>query len=60
VWGNILIGGGVGYIIDRNTGAGFDYPSTTTIVMRKMGEVPLATPVATASAPAGADTTVAK
>lgn len=60
VWGNILIGGGVGYIIDRNTGAGFDYPSTTTIVMRKMGEVPLATPVATASAPAGADAAVAK
>jgi hypothetical protein len=26
VWGNILIGGGIGYIVDRNTGAGFDYP----------------------------------
>ena len=25
VWGNILLGGGIGYIVDRNTGAGFDY-----------------------------------
>src|SRR5690242_11767530 len=22
VWGNILLGGGIGYIVDRNTGAG--------------------------------------
>ena len=39
VWGNIIIGGGIGYIIDRNTGAGFDYPATITIMMRKVGEV---------------------
>lgn len=38
VWGNILAGGGIGYIVDRNTGAGFDYPATTMIVMRRMGE----------------------
>lgn len=37
VWGNILLGGGIGYIVDRNTGAGFDYPNTVTIVMRKIG-----------------------
>jgi hypothetical protein len=60
VWGNILIGGGVGYIIDRNTGAGFDYPATTTIVMRKMGDASLTAPVATASATAGGSTAVAK
>jgi hypothetical protein len=36
VWGNILIGGGIGYIIDRNTGAGFDYPATTTVMLRKI------------------------
>lgn len=36
VWGNILIGGGIGYIIDRNTGAGFDYPASVTIVLRQI------------------------
>lgn len=36
VWGNILLGGGIGYIVDRNTGAGFDYPATTTIMLRKI------------------------
>lgn len=60
VWGNILLGGGIGYIVDRNTGAGFDYPATTTIVMRKMGEVSLAGPVAAANVPTGANTGVAK
>ena len=39
VWGNIIAGGGIGYIIDRNTGAGFDYPPTVTIMLRKIGEV---------------------
>lgn len=38
VWGNIIAGGGIGYIVDRNTGAGFDYPSTTMISMRKIGD----------------------
>lgn len=38
VWGNILFGGGIGYIVDRNTGAGFDYPATITIMLRKIGE----------------------
>lgn len=38
VWGNILIGGGIGYIIDRNTGAGFDYPTTITVMLRKLTE----------------------
>lgn len=35
VWGNLLLGGPVGYVIDRNTGAGFDYPSTITIILDK-------------------------
>ncbi len=51
VWGNILIGGGIGYIIDRNTGAGFDYPNTVTIMLRQLGDKPAApapAPVATA------------
>lgn len=38
VWGNIIAGGGIGYIIDRNTGAGFDYPNTITVMMRRIGE----------------------
>lgn len=31
VWGNILVGGLIGYAIDRNSGAGFDYPEAVTI-----------------------------
>ena len=38
VWGNILAGGGIGYLVDRNTGAGFDYPDTITVVLRKIRE----------------------
>lgn len=49
VWGNVLVGGGIGYIVDRNTGAGFDYPATTTIMMRKVGDSPIAGPVASAA-----------
>lgn len=51
VWGNVLIGGGIGYIVDRNTGAGFDYPATTTIMMRKVSDASVVAPVAS-SAPA--------
>ena len=36
VWGNILAGGGIGYIVDRSTGAGFDYPNTVIVVLNKM------------------------
>lgn len=53
VWGNVLIGGGIGYIVDRNTGAGFDYPASATIMLRKLGEpAPAAVPAAVADAPA--------
>lgn len=38
VWGNIIIGGGIGYIVDRNTGAGFDYPNSITVFLKRMGE----------------------
>lgn len=34
LWGNVILTAGVGYLIDRNTGAGYDYPSTLTVVMR--------------------------
>jgi hypothetical protein len=50
VWGNIILGGGIGYIVDRNTGAGFDYPNTVTVVLNRMaaaiGLSPLSTTVA--------------
>lgn len=38
VWGNIILGGGVGYIVDRNTGAGFDYPTAITVMLNRLGE----------------------
>ncbi|MDC8757662.1 hypothetical protein [Janthinobacterium fluminis] len=37
LWGNIILTLGVGYLVDRNTGAGYDYPSTLTIEMKKTG-----------------------
>ena len=38
IWGNIIAGGGIGYLVDRNTGAGFNYPDNATIMLRKIGE----------------------
>nr|WP_315398124.1 hypothetical protein [uncultured Duganella sp.] len=34
LWGNVILTAGIGYVIDRDTGAGYDYPSTLTVVMR--------------------------
>ncbi|MFY9326589.1 MAG: hypothetical protein WAO76_00990 [Georgfuchsia sp.] len=39
IWGNILLGGGIGYIVDRNNGAGFDYPTSVTVVLNKIEQV---------------------
>ena len=36
VWGNILLGGGVGYVVDRQTGAGFNYPNNAAVVLRRI------------------------
>jgi len=33
VWGNILAGGIIGYAVDANTGAGFNYPNMITVFM---------------------------
>jgi hypothetical protein len=41
VWGNVIAGGGIGYLVDRNTGAGFDYPGSITIMLRKIGDTPV-------------------
>ena len=51
VWENIIAGGGIGYLVDRNTGAGFNYPDNITVALRKIGEaiglaIPAASPVA--------------
>ncbi len=53
VWGNILIGGGIGYIIDRNTGAGFDYPNTVAVMLRQISEQPIAASPAAGTPVAG-------
>ncbi len=43
MWGNVAISAGLGYYVDRNTGAGFDYPSTLTVLMRNTSDgAPLA------------------
>jgi len=31
VWGNILVGGLIGYAVDSSSGAGFDYPSIINV-----------------------------
>lgn len=52
VWGNILLGGGIGYIVDRNTGAGFDYPPAITVTLRQLDTagIPANAPLAPVSA----------
>ncbi|MES2075252.1 MAG: hypothetical protein V4462_06475 [Pseudomonadota bacterium] len=35
VWGNVVLTAGAGYLVDRNTGAGFDYPATLTVILHK-------------------------
>lgn len=35
LWGNVALTAGAGYFVDRNTGAGFDYPSILTVIMHK-------------------------
>ncbi|UTY60548.1 hypothetical protein HPQ68_00155 [Massilia sp. erpn] len=37
LWGNVLTLG-AGQIVDRNTGAGFDYPATITVILRPLGQ----------------------
>ena len=60
VWGNLLVGGGIGYVIDRNTGAGFDYPTTITVFLHKVGEaVGLVSPPAREQAATPAPSVVA-
>ncbi|MBV5347520.1 hypothetical protein JZU46_04815 [bacterium] len=55
VWGNIILGGGIGYIVDRNTGAGFDYPNSVTVVLNKIAA---AIGLTTSSAAVASDSTI--
>lgn len=36
LWGNIALTAGLGYVVDRNTGQGFDYPEVLTVVMQRL------------------------
>lgn len=47
IWGNVILGGGIGYIVDRNTGAGFDYPNSITVLLLRMGDALGLTPITT-------------
>jgi hypothetical protein len=51
-WGNILLTAGAGQFVDRQTGAGFDYPGTLTVLLKRVP--PAAPPAKPAAAPAPA------
>lgn len=38
--GNAVTTAGLGYLLDKRTGAGFDYPDTLTVLMRGTGRQP--------------------
>ncbi|WP_244436298.1 hypothetical protein [Herbaspirillum frisingense] len=43
VWGNLLLGGPIGYVVDRSSGAGFDYPDSVTVTLgSRLGVLPSA------------------
>ena len=35
--GNVVVSAGLGYFVDRHSGAGYDYPATLTVIMRREG-----------------------
>lgn len=49
VWGNVLLGGAVGYAVDANTGAGFDYPPKITVEFKGRCEPVPTSPAAASS-----------
>lgn len=51
-WGNILLTAGTGQFVDRQTGAGFDYPATLTVLLKRVAPPPAPAPAAPAPAPA--------
>jgi F0F1-type ATP synthase assembly protein I len=35
--GNVVVSAGLGYFVDKRSGAGYDYPATLTVIMRRPG-----------------------
>jgi hypothetical protein len=35
LWGNVALTAGIGIMVDRNTGQGFDYPDVLTVEMKR-------------------------
>ena len=48
-WSNAIFTLGVGYFVDRDTGAAYDYPSTLTIIMQDPARMPRPAPAAAAA-----------
>ena len=51
-WSNVIFTLGVGYFVDRDTGAAYDYPSTLTIIMQDPARLARPAPAAVAPPPA--------
>ena len=49
MYGNILLGGGIGAIIDHNNGSAYEYPPLIKVVMGKMDQKTEASPSAVSS-----------
>ena len=49
--GNAVVSAGLGYFVDRRSGAGFDYPATLTVMMRPLSAAPAAATEQGASTP---------
>lgn len=49
--GNAVVSAGLGYYVDRHSGAGFDYPATLTVMMRPSAAARAAEPVQGAGTP---------
>lgn len=53
-WSNVIFTLGVGYFVDRDTGAAYDYPSTLTVIMQDPARLARPAPPAPAVAPVAA------
>lgn len=48
-WSNVIFTLGVGYFVDRDTGAAYDYPSTLTVIMQDPARIARPAPAAVAA-----------
>jgi hypothetical protein len=53
MYGNILIGGVVGAVIDHNTGAAYEYPEMVKVIMGQMSSIPFVRTVPGVPPPSG-------